>query len=233
MKNNIEFIQTVKELLNDEMVLPKLTNKYIPEWYKSTPLTTHSTEIAGKRTIKACPAISDLFSLGYVLPAWSDIAIHYADGIPSAKIGHNIDKMETHTNDQFLDYVEHNFLGKEGKFVFKLNNPWNIKTSKGWSVLQLPLLYNFDKNFSIMGGIIDTDIYHQINLQIMYFGKEEVVIAKGTPLVQFIPFKREKNNLIIRPADDKDLKAFKIIELAIKTKFSRGYLQLRKNKHND
>ena len=230
---NIEFVSVFPEILNDETVLPKPSNRYIPDWYKKTPLMVGESEISGKRTVKACPAISDLFGAGFVIPAWSDIAIHYENDTPLAKIGQRQEQMHIHSNDQFLNYVEHNHLGKQGKFVFKLLNPWHIITPKGWSVLQLPLLYEFDKNFSVMGGIIDTDNWHQANLQLMYYGTKEVVIPKGTPLVQYIPFKREKHNLIIREMSDKDKKRFLHLEYKIQSRFSRGYVQLRKSNAKD
>jgi hypothetical protein len=227
---DIEFVSIFPELMSDETVLPQPTNKYIPEWYKKMPLMTEPSEITGRRTIKSCPAIADLFSSGYVLPAWSDIAIKYTNGLPQAKIGQGREIMNYHDNDQFLDYIEHDYLGKTGKFVFKLLNPWQIITSKGWSVLQLPLLYDFNKNFSVLNGIIDTDIWHQANLQLMYYGNEEVVIPKGTPLVQYIPIKREKHNLIIRTMNAQDEQMFRQKEYKIQSKFARGYSAMRKMK---
>jgi hypothetical protein len=230
---NIEFVSTFPEILSDETVLPKTTNKYIPEWYKKMPLTSNSSEITGRRTVKACPAISDLFGLGYVIPAWSDIAIYYENGVALARIGQREEIMKTHENEQFLNHADHNFLGKQGKFVFKLDNPWKIITPKGWSVLQLPLLYNFNEDFSVLGGVIDTDIWHQTNLQIMYYGTKEIIIPKGTPLVQYIPFKREKNKLTIRSANDKDRLKFRDTEYRILSKFSKGYVGLRKIRYKE
>jgi hypothetical protein len=230
---NIEFVSEIPELLADELILPKPTNKFIPEWYKKMPLRTHPSNFFGVPTIKGCPALSDLFGLGYVLPAWQDIALCYDKGVPLAKIGRTQQEVGHHPNNQFLDYAEHTYLNEKGKFVFKLNNPWQLITPKGWSVLQIPLFYNFDNNFSVLPGIIDTDVWHQINLQVVYYGSNEVVIQKGTPLVQYIPFKREKNNLVIRSITKEDDKRFKIAFEDVTSRFTRGYVNFRKRKHNE
>jgi hypothetical protein len=57
--------------------------------------------------------------------------------------------------------------------------------------MQLPMFYNFNGDFSVMPGVIDTDIHHIINQQVVYHGDgEEIFIKKGTPIAQYIPFKR-------------------------------------------
>jgi hypothetical protein len=229
---NIEFVTLKPELLEDELTLPKTTNKFIPEWYKKMPLQTHPSNFIGGGTIKSCPGLTDLFGLGYILPAWADFAFYYNKETVLAKAGKDNGQVEHHSNKQFLDYVEHNYLGKEGKSVFKLINPWQIITPKGWSILQIPLFYHFHKDFSVLPGIMDTDIWHQPNIQVMYYGSDEIVIPKGTPLVQYIPFKREQNKLVIRAADNVDMKRFKNAEEEVFSVFSRGYLNRRKRKNN-
>lgn len=78
-------------------------------------------------------------------------------------------------------------------------------------MLQLPLTYHFDNQFSIMPGVIDTDMYYELNQQVLYFGdSEDVVIPRGTPLVLYVPFKRESLDLEIRlqtNLTEKDLQA--------------------------
>jgi hypothetical protein len=57
-----------------------------------------------------------------------------------------------------------------------------------------------------MPGVIDTDIYHEINQQVLYHGNgQEVTIKKGDPFVMYIPFKREKNDYSIRYQTSQDI----------------------------
>ena len=50
-----------------------------------------------------------------------------------------------------------------------------------------------------MPGTRDTDIYHNFNAQVLYFGdNKEVTIKQGQPFAQFVPFKRSKIDLDVR-----------------------------------
>ena len=90
------------------------------------------------------------------------------------------------------------FVSKNKSLPFhKLLNPWTIKTPPGYSCLFLPPMNNSDDRFSIIPGIVDTDTFpYEINFPIIINGDKypilETVIKIGTPIVQVIPFKREK-----------------------------------------
>jgi len=87
---------------------------------------------------------------------------------------------------------------KLGKVLLKLNNPWVIETPKGYSVQFKNPSNNWSTNIEIIEGIVDTDeFYTQVNFPFVWTGNEvgEFIIPTGTPLVQVIPFKREKYNL--------------------------------------
>ena len=101
-------------------------------------------------------------------------------------------RFETHGNNQFLDFVPET---SGWKFVWKPHCPWNLKTPKGYSVFQLPMTYEFNPDFEVMSGIIDTDIHHEINQQIVQKRMGTIEITRGTPLCMYLPFKRDKFNL--------------------------------------
>jgi hypothetical protein len=95
----------------------------------------------------------------------------------------------------------------------------------------MPLPYHFNEDFSILPGVRDSDKYHQINPQIVIHStKKEIFIPRGTPLAQYIPFKREKENIKVRDATEKDLNLFikKDVDFSTKFKGSDIYLQNRK-----
>jgi|14BtaG_2_1085337.scaffolds.fasta_scaffold62881_1 hypothetical protein len=94
---------------------------------------------------------------------------------------------------------------KFGKNLRKLNNPWCIKTPKGWSVQIKNPANNFENDIHILEGVVDTDEYGvPILFPFVWTGSErgEFIIPKGTPIAQVIPFKREKVNLIISDVDE-------------------------------
>jgi len=106
-------------------------------------------------------------------------------------------------------------------------SPWTIKTPSGYSCLFLPPLNNADDRFSIIPGIVDTDIYPgEINFPIIVNGDKypilETIIKMGTPFVQIIPFKREPWKMKIDNLDEKKLNKFKF-------KFGSSIYQTYKN----
>jgi hypothetical protein len=75
--------------------------------------------------------------------------------------------------------------------MFKAMGPWRIITPHGWSVLQLPLFYHFNREWSVLPGVIDTDIHNEINQQVLYHGSgRAITIKQGDPFVLYVPFQR-------------------------------------------
>jgi len=231
MKPRIEFISMVEGLESVEECRPRPAKHFIPQWFKDIPSSA-------PMTVKGCPSFPDYFSMGYVLPMWTDLKLSFSkkDEWSSLTPSENF-KIDAHLNSQFIDYVKPNFLGVEGEAVFKFICPWRIITPKGWSVLQLPLFYNFNKEFSALPGVIDTDIHHEINQQVLYHGsKEEIDIKRGTPLVLYVPFKREDVYLDadIRFANEKDMKKIDKNLLNYNTLFRPGiYRKMQRDRDRD
>jgi len=202
--NKINFISTVEGLESIEKTLPRPSKYFIPQWFKDIPSLV-------PMSVKACPSFPDYFSQGYIIPMWTDTRLEFKDNGWKWEVARSDFSWDVHTNNQLLDYSDANFNGTDAQFVFKANCPWKIVTPPGWSVLQLPLFYHFNKEWSVMPGVIDTDIHHEINQQVLYHGDgKEVTIKCGDPFVLYIPFKRSnklKHNL--RYQTKKDSKKFK------------------------
>jgi hypothetical protein len=185
--DKIEFVSTIEGLESIEECLPRPAKHFIPKWFKDIP----SSQVG---TVKSCPSFPDYFSQGYVLPMWTDVKLNIKGDRWSWKTPLDMITWDVHNNDQFLDHVSASFNGSDSQFVFKANCPWRIITPPGWSVLQLPLFYHFNKDFSVLPGVIDTDIHNEINQQVLYHGnEEEVKINLGDPFALYIPFKRSNN----------------------------------------
>ncbi len=210
--DKIQFISTVEGLDSLEECLPKPAKHFIPQWFKDIPSKTGDAV-----TVKNCPSFPDYFSQGYIVPMWSDVELESDNNswqwrTPSSKA-----QWDSHGNSQFLDYVSANFNGIESQFVFKAICPWRIITPPGWSVLQLPLFYHFNQEWSVLPGVIDTDIHSEINQQVLYHGNgKKILIERGDPFVLYIPFKRSnKLKHEIRYMNDNDKKNFNKQEYAI------------------
>lgn len=221
----IQFVSTIEGLETIQECLPRPTKGYIPDWFKAVPSFGH--------TVKACPSFPDFFSQGFVVPMWMDSTIEYNSQTNNWVSDSYAPFWDSHRNDQFLDYVKPYMQGRETQFVFKANCPWRIITPPGYSVLQLPLFYHFNQEFSVLPGIIDTDIHHEINQQVLYHGNgDPIKIDRGTPFVMYIPFKRTKYDLEIRYQTEKDRKIFasKGLNLATRVIGSGVYRQMQRER---
>jgi hypothetical protein len=204
-KPTIEFLCDIPDLLEIEECLPRPAKYFIPEWWKNIPAAKHPLD----STVRECPGLPDFFSQGYVIPMWADSYLRYNKesdiwNIVSSEV---IGGFEVHPHAQFLDHTVAKMYGTKANIVFKTKSPWNVITSPGYSVFQMPLFYHFNGDYSILPGVVDTDIHHQMNQQVVHHSdKEEIFIKRGDPFVLYIPFKRTKYDMSVRAANEEDKK---------------------------
>lgn len=185
----------------------------IPEWYKKLK-HTHLVQ-----TVKGCMPFLDTLTTGYLLKVPQDIQIGMAgltlEGEPivnykysyrnrAGEINLNVDgQAEFHEPKQLegSEFVSIN----NGRSFAKILNPWHIQTPKGYSCLFTPPLNNHTLPWSIIPGIVDTDTYEEyVNFPIIVDTEKvknrnkDIIIEKGTPYVQVIPFKKESWQMKIR-----------------------------------
>jgi hypothetical protein len=167
---------------------------------------------------------------------WCDVNLKNDNTGWSWKTSTSLISWEHHGDSQFLDYADASFNGVDGQFIFKAVSPWNIITPPGWSVLQLPLFYHFNKDWSVLPGVIDTDIHHEINQQVLYHGDgKEIEIKMGDPFVLYIPFKRSnKLKPEVRYQTAEEIKKFKINRFTIAQSFipNGTYRKMQRKRDN-
>jgi hypothetical protein len=225
--DKISFISTVDGLESIEECLPKPAKKFIPQWFKDIP-----SQVDDAITVKNCPSFPDYFSQGYVIPMWCDVKIKSDGNNWSWQTSTDAFSWATHPNTQFLDYTKTSFNGVEAQFVFKAICPWRIITPPGWSVLQLPLFYHFNQEWSVLPGVVDTDIHPTINQQVLYHGNgKEIRINRGDPFALYIPFKRsDKLKHEIRYQTEKDKKILNDFVLDLNSRFRPNNFYRKKQK---
>ena len=204
-KPKIEFICKIPELMDIEECLPKPAKHFIPEWWKNIPSAKHPLDSG----VKECPGFPDFFSQGYIIPMWADSYLKYNKemDIWSVQSSELTPPFEIHPHGQFLDHTTAKMYGTKANIVFKANSPWNIITSPGYSVLQMPLFYHFNGDYTVLPGVVDTDIHHDMNQQVVHHSdNEEIFIKRGDPFVLYIPFKRTKYEMSVRAATEEDNK---------------------------
>ncbi len=225
----IEFISHKDYVdLNEDHPIPIKLN--IPEWFKKL---RHGSLNGEKITIKGCMPFLDTLTSGYLLKVPQDYQIEhnvwneqikakdsfYATGrlfdeLIAAK-GVNLSGKIPSTHG--LSQIEGSPYAEKNKNlnIYKIMNPWTIKTPPGYSCLFLPPLNNTDDRFSIIPGIVDTDTFQQeVNFPIIINGDKyetlKTLIKKGTPYVQVIPFKRDSWKMKITKVNSDKLNSNKI-----------------------
>jgi hypothetical protein len=218
----IEFFTEVEAL--PEVVTVEAGSRMLPDWWRQTPAASPGTDPrieAG--TVKVCPAFPDFYSAAYVVRAWCDFIFDFNDGNPRARTAApDLFQLSFHAAGQFLDHAPPSARDSVTA-VIKLHSPWYVRTSPGYSVLQLPMFYEFDPRFTVMAGVIRSDVHHDMNQQVMIHSKESFVVERGTPLAMYVPFKRESFEFSAAEATPEQGKALKKSGLEIDTKFRRGY----------
>lgn len=228
MEPQVELITTINGLNEIEEALPKPASKFIPDWWKTTPAFPTQAFIEGRiaGNVKVCPSFPDYFSKGFIVPMWTDSILQVdtdeeGKDIWRWRTSSNLFSWQNHEKYQYLEDVPHTYFGKESYFVFKTRVPWFVFTPSGYSLYQLPPFFHFNEDFSVIPGVRDTDIYHEMNIQlVIHSKKKEIFIPRGMPLAHFIPFKREKLDLNIKYADEESTRRIAAHELNLQTKFS-------------
>ena len=212
IKENIAIFRSFRPWLNKESSsVPVPTQKEIPQWYKDAdrfakmpngeyyqatkmvcPVPKEgTTDDYGKiPTWKACPAIMDGFSTGYVLKTPCDIEF----------VKNSYGSLDVKISDQ----RHQDFCGKRSampqfehpkgfyKDHFAWYPDWAIELPEGYSGLFMTPMNRFDLPFINTIGIVDNDKVHLLGTFPFFIAEGwEGVIPAGTPYVQILPFKRE------------------------------------------
>jgi hypothetical protein len=223
---NITFTNTIPF----EIDPPQPASKFIPEWY------TNTDSYIGKNkkpdgnggttgTIKRCMPVFDAITAGYIISSPADVYVSLVDGYHYFEWA-SFNLISLHSLEQA---IEHPARNRQDVPVPKWENPWSIKTPKGYSTLFVQPFHR-ESVFTILPGIVDTDTYTApINFpMIMNDPDFEGLIPKGTPIAQVIPFRRDTWHMSL--GSDKELKEQHSIRSKLNSKFFDRYKTMFWNK---
>jgi hypothetical protein len=170
---------------------PQPASKFIPDWYKNMesymggekkPRGDGSTSV----TIKRCMPVFDAITAGYIITSPADVYVSIKDEKQYFEWS-TLGLISFHPIEQAPEHPD-----RKPHAYPKWNNPWAIKTPKGYSVLFIQPMHR-ESVFNILPGIVDTDTYTApVNFPMVINDPNfEGLIPKGTPIAQVIPFKRE------------------------------------------
>lgn len=199
---NIQFIpdnDNVKQIFG----VPKPAKRVIPDWYLKTEKFYQTEDKmsglnlldanATNTTMRACMPFLDSLTAGYVWELPVDLEFRKSETDVHVRWRFGNDKfISVHHKDQFPKMPAP--VPSEYDYVYKFKFEYVIKTPKGYSTLFTHPLNRHDLPFRTFSGIVDTDSYDlsvQFPFQIHANFGEHLIVPRGTPVIQFIPFKRE------------------------------------------
>jgi len=213
------------------------SNHFIPKWFKDMnddieqpPNPQGYPNKFGKKgetskkwssgTVKRCPAIIDLITEGFVIPMWCDYLIQRNKTELEWDNKNFPYGIEFHPNNQIYNWDLKKTDFPEGvKFV----NPWRIYTPPGYSVMFMTPTYQFEKRFTVLPGIVETDKYHHVNFPTIIHTTKDLIIERGTPFLQVIPFKREDFDMEVGQMSEKQKYQDVAHKNMLSTKFKNAY----------
>lgn len=211
---------------------PKLSSRFVPEWYRAQPShkgdETLIPEIGmAASTVKRCMPIFDGMTAGYMLSAPCDIHLDATNpeklewSIPTALNSQKADLFAFHSPEQYENYPVD--PEKYHKQIFRIMPGYAVGTDEGYSTLFTNPYHSDDSPLWAFGAIVDTDKFvSEGHLSFLVKKGFKGVIKQGTPLAQLIPFKREAwESEIVDPKEARDL--FQKQRFALRSTFMNGY----------
>lgn len=179
----------------------------LPMWFKKI----------GKQpgSVRRCAGTIDLLAAGITLPAWTNF--RFRPNVENKEWEHGADDFYPQANINQVQGFSYDSTGscpmtdirkiETGQYP-KLVNPWRIKTAPGWSTLMIPTYWEPNENYTVVPAIVNTDIYHLMNVVLNLTGDSPFEIPFGTPLAQLIPFRRDADFGKIIMEDEKNFKYY-------------------------
>jgi hypothetical protein len=185
------------ERKDEGVIAPPLAAKsYTPDWFRRLPAVdeTRVSPTDTGLTVKRCMPFLDAMHTGWLIPLAATVRLKVSEGGSKVDAGWEFDRPLVATHG--MHQVRGNAIGGN-RPPMKFLNYWTIRTTPGWSCLFVDPLNRPNGLFQIVAGIVDTDTY-TAPIHFPFFatapdGLHE--IAKGSPMVQVIPFRRETTHL--------------------------------------
>lgn len=195
--NKITFHSNREYNLHIKDYYPEPTAKSIPEWYANADKYIKDPNTGqyvpnydgGKMpSFKACPAVLDTFTAGYVMKTPCDLFFYEKNNLIQVK-----------TPKGYEDFCAtrppmSGFVSPMGylEAPFHWYPSWAPELPKGYSAIYISPANRYDLPFVTVSGIIDNDKIDTPGLMPFFLHKDfKGLLPAGTPFVQIIPFKRE------------------------------------------
>jgi hypothetical protein len=197
----LDFVANDKEFFdvarNDKQIEPHPSSWQTPTWLKNTSAYVNDKRAIDEysdptSTIKMCMPVQDILKAGYIIPLPCDVWV-YNEGENKIKFQWSWDGINLISEQRKDQYSLYPVPDAYYNTAFSWTNHWIVKTPKNWSCIFSHPMHRDELPFKCMSSIVDTDKYPApVNFPFFLRKDFQGLIPKGTPLMQVIPFKREK-----------------------------------------
>lgn len=166
-----------------DILPPVPSSRMVPEWYRKMAGVNDGT-----MSVKKCVPFLDSITAGYTIPLPADVKWNekqkafMSDSVIKNTSMHEPSQVYGVDIPDEYDPTPH-----------KWESRWFVKTPKGYSTLFIHPLNRLDLPFYAFSGIVDTD-KHPLIVNFPFVLKKNFsgTIKAGTPMIQAIPFKRDR-----------------------------------------
>jgi hypothetical protein len=147
-------------------------------------------------TVKRCPPFVDAMTHGFLIPLMCDLRFENGEIIWDQELppGGAVTFVRAPIGFHESSQVAGTPLFEPDRFLIKFHNLWTIEAPQGYAVLFTHPLNRFDLPFTTLTGLVDCDRYHDnwVHFPAHWHDPEFTgVLAKGTPIAQCVPVRRE------------------------------------------
>lgn len=195
---------------------PVLARTALPDWLRTMP-ATHPSEAAGidVRTLKQCPPFLDAMQCGLLFPLAADL--HVENGVFSwdtELLAHPLARLSrapigVHVPEQAAGAP----FADPSRFIVKFVNHWTVALPDGVSLLVGHPMNREELPFRTLWGLVDGFADGLVHFPALWTDPSfSGTLAKGTPVAQAVPVRREALDLDIAEMDEAALERH--VELA-------------------
>jgi len=196
--------------------------------FKQREKVTPANEVTGSGS--RCPGITEYVKQGYIVTAPMDFTVtttNNPDEQPKVDwYGPRNTPGQAYVSFHSPPQLTNFMPVREGtsKWVLKVNTYWRYNCSDDVLLLQLPIGYNDNPEFTASHGLLDPRWGCEINVQIFWHKLGgTTLIEAGTPLMQLIPIPRDYAvNMMLDQPNEKDLYINQAWAYANTRKFKRN-----------
>ena len=193
----------------------------LPDWFKALPSKAFNAIAQDdSQTIKRCPPFIDAMTYGFLLLLPCDLK--FANGEFSWDFDVPVNSVNNSMRSPIAFHDASQVAGTpfhlDDYFAIKFNNFWTIEAPPGFSILFTHPVNRPDLPFTTLTGLVDSDLYHDNRVHFPAHWHDLTfngVLAKGTPVAQCMPVKRESWEASIETLSGEDTMRLRELSSAI------------------